>query len=45
MMNLFTRVGWEIRASSHDEGGFLSKPMRSAPRDGEELVNYLLCHR
>jgi hypothetical protein len=40
MMNLFTRVGWEIRASSHDEGG---KPDADLLREtAEELVDYLL---
>jgi len=40
MMNLFTRVGWEIRASAHDEGG---KPDADLLREtAEELVDYLL---
>jgi len=40
MMNLFTRVGWEIRASAHDEGG---KPDADLLREtAEALVDYLL---
>ena len=39
MMNLFTRVGWEIRASSHAQG----KPDADLLRDtANELVDYLL---
>jgi len=39
MVNLFTRVGWEIRASAHAEG----KPDADLLRDtANELVDYLL---